>query len=236
MDKAMILDEAHSSMLEGLAIKEEMDEVAYKGTDNRPVWVGPYMPMTPDPGLSAMASWARTHYKFYLAFVERFMDKKGIVLDIGCGAGQYTAMLARYAATARGLDHDTKAIDFAKKHNRTTGATFRWGNFPHAIKPSERFDYLFCIETMEHVWHDEQMVFLKAAFDVLSPDGMLFITTPNEQTSSGPHIGIWNTEHRKKVADHFGESVLYKGFISNQEPEKGFNDEPQSHLVLVVKK
>jgi 2-polyprenyl-3-methyl-5-hydroxy-6-metoxy-1,4-benzoquinol methylase len=232
----MILDESKESLIESGDLAEEIHAVAYDGTDNRPVWVGGHRPRTTNEKIKYMEGWARAHYFFYLAFVERFMEKTGAVLDIGCGAGQYTAMLARYSITARGLDHDTKAIDFAKKYNRTTGATFRWGNFPHAIKPSERFDYLFCIETMEHVWHDEQMVFLKAAFDVLNPDGMLFITTPNEQASSAPHIGIWNTEHRQKVAEHFGESVLYKGFISNQEPEKGFNDEPQSHLVLVVKK
>jgi SAM-dependent methyltransferase len=232
----MTLDEHQKSELEGASLKAEIDDVAYRGTDGRPVWIGGYMPHTDDEGLKSMANWARIHYQYYLAFVERFMNRKGRVLDIGCGSGQSTAMLARYSVTAHGLDRDTKAIDFANKHNRITGATFACGKFPRALSPDERFDYIFCIETIEHVLHDEQMRFLTWALEMLTPDGMLFITTPNEQASGGAHVGIWDTEHRKKVVEHLGERAIYRGFISNIDPEAGFSDELQSHLVLVAKR
>ena len=164
------------------------------------------------------------------------MEKRGAVLDLGCGAGQNTAMLARYSRWAEGVDHDEKAIKFAMKHNTGSGAVFKWGSFPHCIKPSERFDYIFCIETMEHVHYGDQVKFLQSAIDLLSPEGRLFITTPNEEESSGHHIGIWSKKFRKEMLEFLGKRVAYHGFIDNQKPDAGFSDDPKSHLVLVIKR
>jgi 2-polyprenyl-3-methyl-5-hydroxy-6-metoxy-1,4-benzoquinol methylase len=231
----MTLDESEFSDIDDPALVDNLLDVIYKGTDNRPAWIGAHRPRTTLDALRVHADWAFTHYEFYLAFVREFMERKGAVLDIGCGAGQNTAMLSRYSRTAIGIDSDPKAAAFARKHNTVTGASFIAGEFPAPTGPDGWYDYVFAVETLEHVPYEAQERFIKSALALLTTDGLMFITTPREDTPAAPHIGVWSREWSKKMLDEFKENVVRCGHFDNTRPSAGFVDNESTHRALVLR-
>jgi len=168
--------------------------------------------------------------------VREYMSEGGDTLDIGCGAGQNTAMLGRYSRSVVGVDNDRLAIEFARKHNGMTGAEFVLGDFPGAIGKDRLFHHAFMIETIEHVQHNKQFDFIDEALCRLHDGGLLFITTPNEQTSSPPHVGIWSDGWMQQVRERFATQIVREGFFCSAESGLGFIKNASTHRALVMKR
>lgn len=218
-------------MLNDASIKEELSAAAY-GADNRPAWIGAYRPETTCEELRGLAGWAAAHYDYYLTFVREFMERHGRVLDIGSGCGQNTAMLARYATMAVGVEPERVGYEFAVQHN-SAAAIFDNCAFPS--RPLEAFDYIFCIETIEHVAYEKQIELIDAALGMLREGGRMFITTPNEDTPSGPHRGVWSPAWTQKLVDRFGGRIVKRGWFDNTQPGAGFVEPSGTHHAWVLR-
>ena len=229
----MNLDETKTSTISDPRMIDTLLPVVYGKTDNRPAWIGKHRPATSVESLKAQAAWAATHYDFYLNFVRDYMEPHGQALDLGCGAGQNTAMLGRYCDLAIGVDSDPDAIEFAIKHNGDIHTTFIAGTFPE-YDVAMQYDYIFCVETMEHVPYDKQFDFLDAALGRLTPNGLMFITTPDEETVAPPHIGIWSSEFFPRVLEHLEDRIVRYGHFDNKNPGVGFVRRKSSHHALVL--
>ncbi len=97
------------------------------------------------------------------------------VLDVACGEGYGTDMLARAGAThAVGVDIDAPAI--ARAQSRYAG-DFRCGEITQLPFGDGEFDLVVSFETIEHVADAEGA--LAEMTRVLAPDGALMISTPN---------------------------------------------------------
>lgn len=230
----MTLDEDGFSDVSSAGLVEEIRAAAYHGVDIRPAWIGGRRPRTDIAELKGLRHWADVHYDYYLNFVREYVDRRGHILDIGCGAGQCVAMLARYGESATGMDSDVEVIAFANKHNVVAGATFVRGAFPSKWFGDKRYDYIFCVETMEHIAHDQQDHFLDRALALLTPGGLMFITTPREDTPSPPHIGVWSEGRAETIAARLGDRVLRRAYFSNTNPAV-FLDEPATHHAWVLR-
>lgn len=231
----MTLDETGNSEVLDLALAKEINDAAYHGADIRPAWIGSRWADTPLDSLRGLMSWTNTHRSFYLNFVRDYMEKAGDVLDIGCGAGQATSMLSRYSNLAVGIDSDESVIKFARKYNTDTGAIFVMGLFPWDAEAHWRYDYIFCVETMEHIRYEHQHGFLTKALGMLNEGGRMFITTPNEDTPAAPHVGVWNKQWADQIAVWLGERVVRRGYFCNTDPAKGIQDHPSTHHAWVLK-
>jgi SAM-dependent methyltransferase len=77
------------------------------------------------------------------------------VLDLCCGSGYGTAILAERAGVVHGVDIDVATVDLAAATvGRETGATFEAGDavaFLRAEDLAERFDAIVCFEGLEHL-------------------------------------------------------------------------------------
>nr|XP_054750476.1 putative methyltransferase DDB_G0268948 isoform X3 [Lytechinus pictus] len=51
--------------------------------------------------------------------------KLGLVVDVGCGSGQFTQSLAQYFDRALGFDVSEAQIEEAKKHNKFSHVEYR---------------------------------------------------------------------------------------------------------------
>lgn len=169
----MVLDEEKRSRIPDTCSSSELNFARGVG-DDRPVWVGAYLPEG-TPG--DLANWTTAHYRFYLSFVRDHMTKKGKVLDIGCGCGSMAAMLGRYSESVLGIDNIPEIIEFAKKHNSHENVRFEKMRFPEEA-PNEKFDYIFAVEVLEHNDRSRQQAFVDAAVSLLAPNGKLFLTMP----------------------------------------------------------
>ena len=152
-------------------------------------------------------------------------------LDIACGAGYGSALLARHAAKVVGADLSQEAID----HARTTYASvanlaFTRADCSSLPFPDASFDAVVSFETIEHVSAQEK--FLTEVRRVLRPEGLFVLSSPNkfEYTdrrgfSNEFHLReLYREELAALLAPHFPHSTWFGqriSFFSVVWPEHG---------------
>ena len=107
------------------------------------------------------------------------------VLDIGCGAGILTEGLAKKGHNLTGLDISEKLIRIAKKHATLSDLKINYickeiDDFAPSM--TESFDYITCLEMLEHVDNPEK--FIAAAAHCCKKNGRLFFSTINRNLKS----------------------------------------------------
>jgi len=97
------------------------------------------------------------------------------VIDLGCGPGNSTALLARYwpKAQLEGLDSSEAMLDQARRSGIT--ATWLSGDIP-GWSPTKRYDVIFTNATLQWVPDQEQVIPRLMGF--LEPGGMLAFQVP----------------------------------------------------------
>jgi 2-polyprenyl-3-methyl-5-hydroxy-6-metoxy-1,4-benzoquinol methylase len=119
----------------------------------------------------------------FVPFIGSFFDPLGrslhrppfagaSLLDFGCGDGRFLHFAKEMGWSVVGVDFDEKAVLAA----RAIGLDVRLGGF-ESIRPEERFDAITMSHVIEHV-HDP-IYTLRRCFDLLKPDGILNVETPN---------------------------------------------------------
>ena len=153
--------------------------------------------------------WHRYH------FVAPFVAGRR-VLDVACGEGYGSALLARHAAQATGADISQAAIAHARK------AYAAIPNLAFACAPCTALpvadasqDVVVSFETIEHI--HEQREFLDEIARVLAPDGVLILSCPNkrEYTDRRGYVNefhvkeLYREELAALVAERFAASAWY---------------------------
>lgn len=152
------------------------------------------------------------HWHRYF-FATQFATGKS-VLDIACGEGYGTALLAEYAADVTGIDIDTEVIRAAKEKYCSGNISFLQGSVTDIpVEGSAVFDLIVSFETIEHVEEVAQLKFLAEVLRLLRPGGVFIVSTPDKLTyTDQPHYR--NTFHvREFYAEEF--TSFLKGFFSN---------------------
>ena len=130
------------------------------------------------PGIPAENYWFRRHeaaYEFALPYVAGRS-----VLEVGCGEGYGTALLASSAGRVLGVDYD--ALTVAHAAASYPRASFVRANLAALPVPSASVDVLTTLQVVEHVWNHPE--FVQECLRVLRPGGLLLVTTPNRLTFS----------------------------------------------------
>ncbi len=120
-------------------------------------------------------------------FAELFAGQKR-VLDVGCGSGAGTQLLAEKALQAVGFDIAPGAIAYASSH--CNDATFVCGSRSALPFAAGSFGLLTAFQVIEHPDHWACLV--AEAARALAPDGIFLVSTPNKsyyaeaRNKSGP--------------------------------------------------
>lgn len=112
------------------------------------------------------------------------------MLDVGCGTGYGTAILAECAKQVTGIDRSAAAICFAKR--RYPGVDFRKMDAQDLRFPDASFDFVFSSENFEHL--PAQAAHLVELRRVLRSGGTCFIATPNPEAFVGERRNPWHTK------------------------------------------
>jgi len=107
-----------------------------------------------------------------------YLEPNWSVLDLACGCGYGSFILAKYARQVTAVDRSQEAIDWAKTYFHKSNIRWfqsDWNDFEYG----ETFDAAVCLETVEHVKDDRGL--LKKLHGCLKPGGILILSTPNEQ-------------------------------------------------------
>lgn len=102
------------------------------------------------------------------------------ILDLGCGDGALSYLMAKKGAQVVGVDNEPLGIELAQKNLEEVHMSARC-NFVVASAyelpfPDKSFDFVVSCEVIEHVQHPEKMV--AEAWRVLKPGGTFVLTTP----------------------------------------------------------
>jgi 2-polyprenyl-3-methyl-5-hydroxy-6-metoxy-1,4-benzoquinol methylase/FMN phosphatase YigB (HAD superfamily) len=124
------------------------------------------------------AEWCATGYEHvhrYLLASHYCANRR--VLDIACGEGYGTAILARSARHVKGLDIDPTTVEHARSHYGAPNLEFDVADAEHLVLEPTSFDLVVSFETIEHF--QAHKAFLDAVKAALTPEGILIISTPN---------------------------------------------------------
>ncbi len=118
------------------------------------------------------------------------------LVDLACGEGYGSAVLAQTASQVTGVDISAEAITHASVRYHQDNLQFKQADVLNLDFPDHGFDVVVSFETLEHlVEHDELMASFKR---VMKPGGILIISTPDKAEYSDK-TGFENEYHLKEL-------------------------------------
>ena len=136
----------------------------------------------------------KAHQRFYLPFFAGCQK----VIDLGCGDGDFVALLEEEGMTGIGVDADPVACANARERGLD-------------IMCRDVFDYLksvprgsvggfFSSHLVEHLPYEKVLELMELSYEALSSGGVIVLTTPNVR-------GL--TAHLEQFYLHFGHVTFY---------------------------
>lgn len=104
------------------------------------------------------------------------------VLDIACGEGYGSRLLAQHAKDVTGVDIDQPSIEEATKKYAGDNIRFIQADVRKTALPDHTYDLVVSFETLEHIAEHE--TFLHEIKRLLKPGGRLIISTPDKKEYS----------------------------------------------------
>ena len=184
--------------------------------------------------------WSRCNGKKLIDIFANDIKKSKNILDFGCGDGGLLEHLIPYIqknsiGKVYGFDISKDSVEKVnKKFKKQKSFVSAFQNIESLEKTlkGDTFDFIFCCETIEHVYDSDLFNILDTVKRVLSNNGYLLLTTPNNENLSEnficnpidgslfhrwQHVRSWNKdsvtqslkENQFKVVDLLETSVLW---------------------------
>jgi SAM-dependent methyltransferase len=133
------------------------------------------------PGEIVYEHWHRYAFAQSLAQGQR-------VLDVACGEGYGSALLAANALSVTGVDISVEAIRHAEENYGSAHPNLRFLQASAASLPLEdhSVDLIVSFETIEHLPQPLQAPMIEEFARVLAPNGILILSSPNRPEYSPP--------------------------------------------------
>jgi SAM-dependent methyltransferase len=126
------------------------------------------------PDVPAENYWYRRHLAVYEWIGARVLGAR--VIDMACGEGYGSAVLARGAAAVVGVDANPEAHDHARLRYRQDNLRFERG-LVETHGEAGAFDAVVFLQTIEHV--QDPVAVLRHLRGLLAPGGVAYVSTPN---------------------------------------------------------
>lgn len=166
--------------------------------------------------------------------------KNKTVLDIACGTGYGTQIIANNAKKVIGIDLSEEAIAYAKKNYPHKNVTYQQGDATNIPLPDKSVDVVVSLETIEHIPEPES--FVKEVKRVLKPGGQFVVSTPNDdEFTEGNIYHVHEFDFReldrlmKKYFQNFEYYFQGSWFSSGILTKQNFEEKFQMNDMLVEK-
>jgi SAM-dependent methyltransferase len=163
------------------------------------------------PDVPAENYWYRRHLAVYEWIAARVAGAR--VLDMACGEGYGSAVLARAAQSVVGVDANPEAYEHARLRYSGPGLSFERG-LVETWGEAGAFDAITFLQTIEHV--QDPVAVLAHFKDLLADGGTAFISTPNlltlapagaEKSDNPWHVREYRAHEFRELCESVFESV-----------------------------
>jgi len=145
------------------------------------------------------------------------------VLDVACGIGYGSKILADAGHQVDAVDRDAEAIAYAKRHYRGKRIRYECADLAALQKDEKTCDAVVCFETIEHL--QDPLPALKK-FRALAP--LLIASVPNETVF--PYRG-YKFHHRHYTREQFAELLNQAGYaVTEWHGQRGPESEVDSNI------
>ena len=133
------------------------------------------------PDVPAENYWFRRHLAVYEWIARQLAGKR--VIDLACGEGYGSEVLARRAGQVVGVDANPEAHEHARLRYVRPNLRFERGLVDTFGEPGF-VDAVVFLQTIEHV--EDPVAVLEHLGSLLAPDGVAYVSTPNVLTLAPP--------------------------------------------------
>ena len=133
------------------------------------------------PDVPAENYWYRRHLAVYEWIGARVIGRR--VIDMACGEGYGSEVLARGAAAVVGVDANPDAHEHARLRYTRQNLSFERGMVENHGELGS-YDAVVFLQTIEHV--QDPTAVLRHFRSLLAPGGVVYVTTPNVLTLAPP--------------------------------------------------
>ena len=139
----------------------------------------------------------------------RIFAQGGVVLDIACGEGYGSNMLAKVSRRVYGVDISEEVILHATEKYNKSNLHFIVGTCSAIPLHDSSVDLIVSFETIEH--HDQHQEMLNEFDRVLTPNGLVVISSPDKSEYSDAH-NYTNPYHIKELYKNEFQTLLQNFF------------------------
>lgn len=152
-------------------------------------------------------------HRFFLA--DPRAPKRGRLLDLGCGTGNFLAAARDAGFDVTGIEFDPAAVRFAQQYYGLHEVFALRPEQFRKTRPQEYFDVVTFFEVLEH--QDKPRQFLDLAKDLVASRGFLALSVPNRcrwQKGIEPldyppnHLTRWSPEALRNLLEREGFEIL----------------------------
>jgi cyclopropane fatty-acyl-phospholipid synthase-like methyltransferase len=171
-----------------------------------------YGPVIPEKGWVPAPSFLLRRDRILRLLAE---SPAGDLLEIGCGAGTLLYELCQRGFTCEALETSESALEIARYVNA--------GNVTLHQHPqahwTNRFDYLFAFEVLEHIEDDQAALATWRSW--IKPGGMMLISVP-AHTRKWSASDVWAGHVRRYERTGFADLITSSGFVIEHLETYGF--------------
>ncbi len=164
------------------------------------------------PDVAAENYWYRRHLVVYEWIAARVGGLR--VIDMACGEGYGSAVLARQAASVVGVDANPEAHEHARLRYRAANLRFERDLIERFSEPADAVVFL---QTIEHV--EDPAPVLEHMRSLVGPRGFVYVSTPNvltlapagaERSGNPWHVHEYRCDEFEALCrSHFGSLQLF---------------------------
>ncbi len=132
------------------------------------------------------------------------MHGRGRLLDFGCGGGSFLQRMAEQGWNVVGMDLSPTAVERVRTELKLPALL---GTLPHPDLTPGSFDVITMWHSLEHV--HQPLVTLRHAYELLAPQGRLFVAVPNIESWPFRWFGrSWFALDLPRHLTHFAPDTL----------------------------